>query len=60
MYPPINKRFSRELAEVIKIMLQQKPKARPSAEKLFSSNIIQKKIEDLSLETERKNERVNS
>ena len=45
MYPPINSKFSKDLAHTIKLMLQQKAKMRPSAEKLFSSPIIQQKIE---------------
>jgi NIMA (never in mitosis gene a)-related kinase len=31
VYPPINSKYSKELAHIIKLMLQQKPKARPSA-----------------------------
>lgn len=30
-------------------MLQQKPKARPSAEKILTSTLIQKKIEELQI-----------
>ena len=37
------------------MMLQQKAKNRPSAEKLFSSPIIEKKIEELNLEAEKMN-----
>jgi hypothetical protein len=32
-------------------MLQQKPKSRPSAEKIFSSALVQKKIEELQIES---------
>jgi hypothetical protein len=45
VYPPINAQYSRDLVQVIKIMLQQKSKARPSAEKLLSSALIQRKME---------------
>ena len=45
MYPPINSKYSKDLTQAIKMMLQQKAKMRPSAEKLFSSPIIQHKIE---------------
>jgi serine/threonine protein kinase len=31
VYPPINPKYSKELAHIIKLMLQQKPKSRPSA-----------------------------
>lgn len=44
VYPPINSRFSKDLSHVIKMMLQQKAKARPSAEKLYTSTLIKKKI----------------
>jgi hypothetical protein len=44
VYPPINSKFSKEIGHIIKMMLQQKAKSRPSAEKLFTSNLIQKKI----------------
>jgi serine/threonine protein kinase len=53
IYPPINLKYSKELSQVIKVMLQQKAKARPSAEKLFNSNIIQKKIEELKIENDK-------
>ena len=45
VYPPINQKFSKELGHVIKMMLQQKAKTRPSAEKIFNSSLVQKKIE---------------
>lgn len=51
VYPPINSKFSRDLAHVIKMMLQQKAKMRPTADKLFESTLIQKKIEELAIET---------
>ncbi len=44
VYPPINTQYSKELGHIIKLMLQQKPKSRPSADKIFSSNLVQKKI----------------
>lgn len=44
VYPPINSKFSKEIGHVIKLMLQQKAKTRPSADKLFNSSLIQKKI----------------
>jgi len=31
VYPPINSKFSKDLGHIIKMMLQQKAKARPSA-----------------------------
>jgi NIMA (never in mitosis gene a)-related kinase len=49
VYPPINSKYSKELAHIIKLMLQQKPKSRPSADKIFSSNLIMKKIEELQM-----------
>lgn len=49
VYPPINQKYSKELAHIIKLMLQQKPKSRPSADKIFSSALIQKKIEEFEL-----------
>ena len=52
MYPPINSKYSKDLTQAIKMMLQQKAKNRPSAEKLFSSPLIQKKIEELNMEAE--------
>lgn len=45
VYPPINSQYSKELGHIIKLMLQQKPKSRPGADKIFSSNLVQKKIE---------------
>lgn len=51
VYPPINTKYSKELAHMIKLMLQQKPKARPSAEKILTSALIQKKVEELQLES---------
>lgn len=50
VYPPINSKFSKEIGHIIKMMLQQKAKSRPSAEKLFTSNLIQKKIQELKIE----------
>lgn len=51
VYPPISQKYSKELAHIIKLMLQQKPKSRPSAEKILTSALIQKKIEELHLES---------
>lgn len=51
VYPPINQKYSKELSHMIKLMLQQKPKSRPSAEKVLSSALIQKKVEELHLES---------
>ncbi len=31
VYPPINSQYSKELSHIIKMMLQQKAKLRPSA-----------------------------
>lgn len=31
VYPPINSKYSKELSHMIKLMLQQKSKSRPSA-----------------------------
>jgi len=51
VYPPINSKYSKELAHIIKLMLQQKPKSRPSADKILGSALIQKKVEELQLES---------
>jgi NIMA (never in mitosis gene a)-related kinase len=56
VYPPINQKYSKELAHMIKLMLQQKPKSRPSAEKILSSALIQKKVEELHLESIKEDE----
>lgn len=53
VYPPINQKFSKDLSHVIKMMLQQKAKSRPSAEKLFTSTLVQNKIEELKIQAER-------
>lgn len=45
VYPPINAKYSKELGHMIKLMLQQKSKSRPSAEKILASTLIMKKIE---------------
>lgn len=44
IYEPIDNRYSNELAHIIKLMLQLKPKSRPSTEKILKSSLIQKKI----------------
>ena len=49
VYPPINQKYSKDLSHIIKMMLQQKAKSRPSADKLFTSTLIQNKIEELKL-----------
>ncbi len=49
VYPPINSKYSKELGQIIKLMLNQKPKSRPSAEKIFKSALIHKKIDELNL-----------
>ena len=54
VYEPIDSRYSKDLAHIIKLMLQLKPKARPSTEKILKSLLIQKKIEEYSLEFESK------
>jgi NIMA (never in mitosis gene a)-related kinase len=51
IYPPINTKYSKELGHMIKLMLQQKPKSRPSADKILSSTLIQNKIEELQLQS---------
>ena len=51
VYPPISSKYSKELAHIIKLMLQQKPKNRPSAEKILSSALIQKKMDQLHLQS---------
>ena len=53
IYQPIDSRYSKELAHVIKLMLQLKPKSRPSSDKILKSNLVQKKIEELSIELKR-------
>lgn len=50
VYQPIDVRYSKELSHIIKLMLQLKPKSRPSTEKILKSALIQKKIEELTLE----------
>lgn len=52
VYPPLNQAYSKELAHLVKIMLQLKPKMRPSVEKILKSSMIQKKIEEFSLNIE--------
>jgi NIMA (never in mitosis gene a)-related kinase len=44
VYQPIDTRYSKELAHVIKLLLQLKPKSRPSSDKILKSSLIQKKI----------------
>ncbi len=50
MYPPIPKIYSKELAQMIKLLLQLKPSARPSAEKILKSALIKQKIKELNIE----------
>jgi len=50
VYPKIQSQFSQELSNIIKSLLQVSPGARPSAAKLLSSSIFQKKAEELNLE----------
>ena len=44
IYQPIDASYSKELAHIIKLMLQLKPKSRPSTEKILKSSMVQKKI----------------
>lgn len=60
MYPPINGKYSKDLVQVIKMMLQQKAKMRPSSEKLFTSSLVQKKIEELHIESQKDEDSVKS
>lgn len=43
VYPPIPSFYSKELASVIKLMLQQNPANRPSCDKLLKSALLIKK-----------------
>jgi serine/threonine protein kinase len=49
-YPKIPKKFSADLAMVIKGLLQVKPKLRPSCDQLLSHPIVTKRIKKLGLE----------
>ena len=52
IYQPIDNKYSKELGHIIKLMLQLKPKSRPSTEKILKSSMVQKKIEELTLNIE--------
>ena len=49
VYPPIPAFYSRELASVIKLMLQQNPSNRPGTDKLLKSSLLLKKAAELNL-----------
>ena len=49
-YPRIPKTYSRDLAIVIKSMLQVKPKYRPTVDQLFDHDIIKTRLKELNLE----------
>lgn len=51
-YPPIPNHYSKELAQLIQYMLQLKPKARPSCERMLKYQIIQRKVQELCLENQ--------
>ena len=48
-YAPIPTTFSKELAQLVNLMLQLKPKNRPTSEKLLKMPIVQRKMEELHL-----------
>ena len=49
IYPPFPSIFSKELASVLKLMLQQNPANRPSTEKLLKSSLFLRKSSDLNI-----------
>ena len=51
VFPPIPSFYSTDLAGVIKMMLQQKPKNRPGTRKLLKSSLLSKKATQLNLST---------
>lgn len=48
-YQPIPSSYSKELAGVIRLMLQQNPTSRPTTDKLLKSSLILKKSQELNL-----------
>ena len=48
-YKALNSSFSKELSQVIKLLLSVKPKIRPTTEKILTSALIRKKLEEISL-----------
>jgi NIMA (never in mitosis gene a)-related kinase len=57
IYPPIPSFYSKELASVIKLMLQQNPSSRPNTDKLLKSSLFLRKISDLNISN---NEEINT
>lgn len=51
-YPRIPKMYSKELAIVIKSMLQVKPKYRPTCDELIEHKIVQSKFKELGVENQ--------
>ena len=49
-YKPLSSIFSKELSQVIKLLLSVKPKLRPTTEKILGSVLIRKKLEEISLD----------
>lgn len=56
VYPPIPSHYSKELSNVIKLMLQKNPANRPSTEKLLNSSLLNRKAAELNIE---KNSTIN-
>ena len=57
VYPPIPSTYSKELSNVIKLMLQKNPANRPSTDKLLNSSLLNKKATELNIE---KNNSINT
>ena len=55
-YRPISKCYSKELREIIKIILNKNPIDRPSAKDLLNNKIILKKIQELNLNNDNKDQ----
>ena len=47
VYPKIPSIFSNELAQIIKMLIQVQPQARPDCEKILEFPIVKKKIDRL-------------
>ena len=51
-FQPISTQYSKELGQLIRLLLHPKPKNRPSTNKIIASLLIKRKIEELSLQVE--------
>ncbi|MCQ2819281.1 MAG: serine/threonine-protein kinase Nek [archaeon] len=51
-YNPLSKFYSKELSNIVSLMIRHKPEDRPSAEQLLKSDIIQNKIKELRMNKE--------